>query len=161
MAQEKKEGRMTLDKLAQMVTSGFEKMDKRFEEVDLRFEQVDQQLGQVDIRFEQHDRRLQHIEYRLKDIQNDQDELARMVAEGFDELGSEINGRIDRLEAKVDQHFTESDDRILHAERNSAKAVGIVLDLQETAEKTGVSVEEDSFRISDHERRIVALEAAV
>ncbi len=157
MAQGKKEGEMTLDKLAQLVTRGFEKMDKQFEQTDLQFEQVNRRFGQFDTRFEQHDRRLQHIEYRLNDIQNDQDELARMVADGF----TEVNGRIDRLEAKVDQHFTESDDRLLHSERTAAKAINLAIGLQEDVTATNAAVEQDSLRVVDHERRIVVLEAAV
>ena len=171
MAQGKKEGEMTLDKLAQLVANGFEKVgkqfeqvdmrfdqvDMRFEQVDMRFEQIDRRFGQFDIRLEQNDRRLTQIEYRLKDIQNDQDELARMVADGF----TEVNGRIDRLEAKVDQHFTESDDRLLHSERTAAKAINLAIGLQEDVAATNAAVEQDSLRVVDHERRIVVLEAAV
>lgn len=97
----------------------------------------------------------------FEEVRNEQDELARMVASGFAEFGSALNGRMDKLEAKMDQHFTESDDRLLHSERTAAKAINLAIDLQEDVTATSTAVEQDGLRVIDHERRIVALEAAV
>jgi uncharacterized coiled-coil protein SlyX len=95
------------------------------------------------------------------------DDLARMVAGGFSEMRQEmhagfehVNGRVDRLEAKMDQKFSEVDDRLLNLERKTSEMHTTLLDMRDDLAATDTSNELNSRQLISHESRITALEAA-
>jgi hypothetical protein len=95
------------------------------------------------------------------------DDLAQMVAGGFTELRQEMqegftraDERIDRLEAKMGQKFSEVDDRFLHLERTTSETKIMLLDMKDDLAATNAANEQNSRQIIDHEGRIAVLEAA-
>ncbi|MDD3531119.1 MAG: hypothetical protein PHV99_00795 [Candidatus Pacebacteria bacterium] len=88
------------------------------------------------------------------------DDLAQMVAGGFQDIETRLVGRIDRLEAKMDQKFSEVDDRLLNLERTTSETKVAVLDMKEDLAATNSENEDNSLQLTDHERRIIALETA-
>lgn len=70
--------KITIDKLAQMVASGFSDMGER---IDKRFEQVDKQFDRVDKQFKQVEMRLDEISIDLKYVKEDLKEVKRDVAD--------------------------------------------------------------------------------
>ncbi|MDD3531121.1 MAG: hypothetical protein PHV99_00805 [Candidatus Pacebacteria bacterium] len=99
------------------------------------------------------------------------DDLAQMVAGGFSEMHEEMHGleerldglggRMGRLEAKMDQKFSEVDDRLLNLERTTSETKVAVLDMKEDLAATHIANENNSHQLIGHEHRIATLEASV
>ena len=94
--------------LSKNMDKGFEQVDRRFEQVDKRFDQVDKKFDQVDKRFDLQD----------KTFNSKIDKLAQMTVEGFEELETKLEGKIEQSKFEIRKEIKQSF-RYLADEMNS------------------------------------------
>jgi len=98
----------SIDKLAIMVASGFEQMEKRFERIENRLEQVENRLEQVENRLEQVEKRLDVIEIDIRELRAE----ARSIRAELNHVPDDVDAtyaptlndlleRVSRIEKKI------------------------------------------------------------
>jgi len=94
---EKKQSKMTLDKLALAVASGFESIDRRFEGVDQRFESIDRRFESIDRRFESIDQHFIEIKSDIVQIKadaRDTDDRVRKIEKSVFSMEGKLEDKI-------------------------------------------------------------------
>ena len=95
MAHGKKNGGMTLDKLALVMGRGFNATDKRFDLIDKKFVGIDQRFDSVDQRFDLVEARLAVLEVDGQEIRKRLDKIEESIAR----LANTLDAFLKRLTA--------------------------------------------------------------
>jgi chromosome segregation ATPase len=143
-----------LDTLGERIEEGFAQVDQRFAQVDQRFAQVDQRFAQVDQRFAQVDQRFAQVDQRFAQV---------------DQRFEQIDGRLGSLETEVQklrllgEQNTTDIKQIAEVQAHHGDIGAALKRIEEALEplKALPAAIHTCFRdLSDHERRITALEDA-
>jgi len=86
----KKTEKMTIDDLAVLFNKKFDTVDKKFAVIDKKFDTVDKRFDAVDKRFDAVDKKFDTVDKRSDGLEKSIDDLAIIVANGFEVMGKEI-----------------------------------------------------------------------
>ena len=98
------------DDIAEIITAGFENVDKRFENVDERFESIDKRFENVDKRFVSMDKRFDGMDKRFVSMDKRFD--------GMDKRFVSMDKRFDVLEKDLDDFRIETGVSLIHIQRD-------------------------------------------